>query len=305
MVCAWQRLAPSAVETRVPSRSSVYRYTKEWDTTLLLDQRSRPGRAGKLSTDNKKIFRLWALGQGKFTLDQAGLALYHITGRRMHRTGVGVLLGKLGLTRKKGTLVHPQRDEGEVQEFYAGLRHQNISVDQLVRSFALFVSFQCFHPWVEPMIAGPRCCWQMVPLFSHSGLPPPHQVSVDEVGFRGTELFMKHGWSEKGERFVDYEPLANSGQRYEGLAAIAHDGLVALQIYTGGTTQWPTVVDFFSNHLLDNMNPWPVSDVDISEEGSYLMLIDLCMPQPYAKKIPWRKGGVVNLKGGVVKLTTS
>jgi len=84
------------------------------------------------------------------------------------------------------------------------------------------------------------------------------QVSVDEVGVRGSELVDKYGWAEKGARAIDYDVPENSGPRYEGVVAISQGGLVAIQFYTGGSVQWNNVLEFCAEELFPVKNPWPV-----------------------------------------------
>ena len=69
-------------------------------------------------------------------------------------------------------------------------------------------------------------------------------MSVDEVGLRGSELVDKYGWAERGSRAIDYDVHENSGPRYEGIVAIAQDGLIAIEFYTGGYVHWNNVAEF-------------------------------------------------------------
>ncbi|KAJ1467099.1 hypothetical protein T484DRAFT_1756126 [Baffinella frigidus] len=205
------------VDIRHPSRSSVYRFHRSYNLKYSLAQESRPGRTGNWTSADKVKFRGWAVAQGKFTLDQAHEAVYYLIGKRVHRSRISKVLAKVGLTRKKQTLIDPRRCEDEVQAHYAMLRKDGITARQI--------------------------------------------VSIDEVGFRGGELVLKHGWSDKGERFIDFDTPENAGPRHEGIVAISSSGLVAVQIYSEGTVQWPNVCDFAINELFPTMNTWPVASL--------------------------------------------
>ena len=206
--------APAGVGDRVPSLRSMFRFVASWRSRASLSQLDRPGRGGKWTSEDKRLFRLWALGTVKVSIAQAGEAAYLITGHPQSRSRVSAVLAKHGITRKKRTLIDPRRDENEVQLFYAKLRHWGITAEQL--------------------------------------------VSVDEVGLRGSELVDKYGWAERGSRAIDYDVPENSGPRYEGIVAIAQDGLIAIEFYTGGSVQWNNVADFCAEELFPVMNPWPM-----------------------------------------------
>ena len=105
----WQGPALPGVDPRHPSRSSVYRFYRSYNTKYSLAQEPRPGRTGNWSSADKLKFRDWALAQGKFTLDQAHEAAYYLIGKRVHRSRIGKVLAEVGLTRKKRTLIDPRR----------------------------------------------------------------------------------------------------------------------------------------------------------------------------------------------------
>ena len=101
----------------------MFRCVASWRSRASLAQQERPGRAGKWTSEDKRRFHLWALGKVKFSLALAGEAAYLITGHPQSRSRVSAMLAKLGITRKKRTLIDPRRDEDEVQRFYIKLRH--------------------------------------------------------------------------------------------------------------------------------------------------------------------------------------
>ena len=89
---------------------------------------------------------------------------------------------------------------------------------------------------------------------------------MDEMGFlSGQAMRCVYGYSAQGKKFRASEKLGK-GRRYDVLACMSQQGLVACDFYTGGTVQWKTFVDYCTESVFPAMN----------QQGKSVFIADNC-----------------------------